>query len=278
MPIVNCSDCGKEISDQSSVCVHCGCPVTNSNISIPDASQKQKSEKQNWWATCGCFAVMGITFIIMPGMRVYGYPCLVAAVIGCPLFFNLFKLKKWQRIVAMIAVCMIGWYVAKPNLTQVETKSQAAAKKTEADATRKANEKRATEEAQKKFLEFVTNDFWDNANKRNWMLDVKGTMLEFNELEYRREKPNMISLFLKTESSYISFAHGDPLAKVAVQSCLNWAIAHGFDPKNDRISIYVHVTNPHDKKSPTGRDLVESWGYAKYDPNNDRIEWVAAKK
>ena len=27
MPLIKCSDCGKEISDRSKVCIHCGCPI-----------------------------------------------------------------------------------------------------------------------------------------------------------------------------------------------------------------------------------------------------------
>jgi ribosomal protein L37E len=27
MPLINCQDCGKEISDRAETCIHCGCPV-----------------------------------------------------------------------------------------------------------------------------------------------------------------------------------------------------------------------------------------------------------
>ena len=30
MALFNCSDCGKEVSDNASACVHCGCPIHNS--------------------------------------------------------------------------------------------------------------------------------------------------------------------------------------------------------------------------------------------------------
>ena len=29
MALLNCSDCGKEVSDNASACVHCGCPIHN---------------------------------------------------------------------------------------------------------------------------------------------------------------------------------------------------------------------------------------------------------
>jgi len=44
------------------------------------------------------------------------------------------------------------------------------------------------------------------------------------------------------------------------------------------VPIYVSVHNPHEEKSPTGRDLVQSWGDAKYNYNRDQIEWTDAKK
>lgn len=32
MSLIKCSECGKEISDQAPACVHCGCPVSKSNV------------------------------------------------------------------------------------------------------------------------------------------------------------------------------------------------------------------------------------------------------
>ena len=31
MALIRCSECGKEISDKATACVHCGCPVSKSN-------------------------------------------------------------------------------------------------------------------------------------------------------------------------------------------------------------------------------------------------------
>ena len=31
MALIRCSECGREISDQATCCVHCGCPVSKSN-------------------------------------------------------------------------------------------------------------------------------------------------------------------------------------------------------------------------------------------------------
>ena len=31
MALIKCSECGKEISDKATACVHCGCPVSKSN-------------------------------------------------------------------------------------------------------------------------------------------------------------------------------------------------------------------------------------------------------
>lgn len=32
MALIICSECGKEISDKASACVHCGCPVSKPNV------------------------------------------------------------------------------------------------------------------------------------------------------------------------------------------------------------------------------------------------------
>lgn len=281
MSVVKCSNCGEETSNQSPFCVHCGRPVSNSNSTIVDTSQKQKGGYKGWWIACCIFTFWGFVALSGPAMRLFGISCLVAAVIGCPLLFNRFKLKKWQRITAIIVVCMIGCVIA-PNTTrdvkQVEIKEQAVTKKEVSKAVAKAAEEAAKIEAEVKFIEFVSSDFLKTVNSRNWALNVKDTVLKLRELEYRREKPSIISLSLITENAYISLAHGEPLAKVAVQSCINWVTTQGFDPKNDRISIFVTVLNPYEEKSPTGRDLVQSWGDAKYNYNRDQIEWIAEKK
>ncbi len=31
MPLITCPECGKEISDKSTACIHCGCPLVNNN-------------------------------------------------------------------------------------------------------------------------------------------------------------------------------------------------------------------------------------------------------
>jgi len=34
MALIKCDDCSKEISDKSSVCIHCGCPVKKTDESV----------------------------------------------------------------------------------------------------------------------------------------------------------------------------------------------------------------------------------------------------
>ena len=32
MPLIKCYDCGKEISDKSKTCIHCGCPIFKESV------------------------------------------------------------------------------------------------------------------------------------------------------------------------------------------------------------------------------------------------------
>ena len=44
MALINCPDCGKEISDKAASCIHCGCPICPPNENI---SSKTKSKIDN---------------------------------------------------------------------------------------------------------------------------------------------------------------------------------------------------------------------------------------
>ena len=35
MPLINCPDCGKEVSDRAKACIHCGCPLEELQTSGP---------------------------------------------------------------------------------------------------------------------------------------------------------------------------------------------------------------------------------------------------
>ena len=34
MSLINCNECGKEISDKAKVCVNCGCPIEKIKIEV----------------------------------------------------------------------------------------------------------------------------------------------------------------------------------------------------------------------------------------------------
>lgn len=48
MSLIKCSECGKEISDKATTCIHCGCPVDfqkNINTNIKEFEKLSKEEK-----------------------------------------------------------------------------------------------------------------------------------------------------------------------------------------------------------------------------------------
>ena len=34
MALIKCSECGKEISDKATTCIHCGCPVSKNKSNV----------------------------------------------------------------------------------------------------------------------------------------------------------------------------------------------------------------------------------------------------
>lgn len=72
MALINCKECGKEISDMAVACVHCGCPISKINVVVEQgpiqtninqseislikciACGKEISDKANTCVHCGC--------------------------------------------------------------------------------------------------------------------------------------------------------------------------------------------------------------------------------
>lgn len=72
MALINCPECGKEISDQSKTCIHCGYPLQNSTPIITNANNKKKSTKLGIIIVAGTIllailgTVVGITTLLNP--------------------------------------------------------------------------------------------------------------------------------------------------------------------------------------------------------------------
>ena len=47
MALIKCKECGREISDKATACIHCGCPVNSSQV--PSEEQHKPSKKKRWW-------------------------------------------------------------------------------------------------------------------------------------------------------------------------------------------------------------------------------------
>ena len=52
MALIKCSECGKEISDKSKTCIHCGCPVEKELIC--NECGKKLDIKEKVCKNCGC--------------------------------------------------------------------------------------------------------------------------------------------------------------------------------------------------------------------------------
>lgn len=54
MALIKCSECGKEISDKSKTCIHCGCPVENETKYYCEECGKEILKTDKVCSNCGC--------------------------------------------------------------------------------------------------------------------------------------------------------------------------------------------------------------------------------
>lgn len=69
MALIKCEDCGREVSDKASVCIHCGCPIS---ISQETQSIKVESKPLVEKEPTGWFGPL-ITILGMSGFLAIGY-------------------------------------------------------------------------------------------------------------------------------------------------------------------------------------------------------------
>jgi len=76
MALIKCPDCGKEISDKSEVCIHCGCPIKKkdqpvkseiiqSNNKTSSTYLKYKKKKNAVLAVWGVLSLIGIVLAVV---------------------------------------------------------------------------------------------------------------------------------------------------------------------------------------------------------------------
>ena len=67
MALIQCPECGKEISDKAKACVHCGCPCS-STATVPNFSEASKKTQSFLKSKCGkkvVVALFGLTAAII---------------------------------------------------------------------------------------------------------------------------------------------------------------------------------------------------------------------
>ena len=64
MALINCPECGKEISDTCDVCVHCGYKIKKGNTNQPQARRRRKG----WLIPVIIGAVLITIFLIAPAI------------------------------------------------------------------------------------------------------------------------------------------------------------------------------------------------------------------
>ena len=72
MALINCPECGKEISDRAGSCPHCGCPVNNTSTESNTESQKLPINNTiNFDIKKKLPIIMGIVVVIVIGIIIY---------------------------------------------------------------------------------------------------------------------------------------------------------------------------------------------------------------
>ena len=70
MALIKCPDCNKEVSDKSSVCIHCGCPLS---LNVEEPKQKAKKVKNKKGIKIGVFVLLFIVLAVAlsVGLSIY---------------------------------------------------------------------------------------------------------------------------------------------------------------------------------------------------------------
>jgi hypothetical protein len=80
MALINCRECGREVSDQAPACPHCGCPIGGpvwegnpqpppqpvvSQSSTREVGTFQKAFGEAAGGLCGCFFAIGVFVLVV---------------------------------------------------------------------------------------------------------------------------------------------------------------------------------------------------------------------
>jgi predicted amidophosphoribosyltransferase len=65
MALINCPECGKEISDQAAICIQCGHPIAAKNAAISPSAPKPVDKRKSHIGTLQQSSAGGAVFIVL---------------------------------------------------------------------------------------------------------------------------------------------------------------------------------------------------------------------
>lgn len=106
MAIINCPECGKEVSDRAKMCINCGCPIKDKTSEPQLLSENRKSIIQIIGLTVGLFFIfVGIIRIATAEADIY------SASFGADFYTYTYKgIVEIAEILASIRVSL-GWII-----------------------------------------------------------------------------------------------------------------------------------------------------------------------
>ena len=125
----------------------------------------------------------------------------------------------------------------------------------------------AKTEAQRKFMEFVTNDFWQELSKTPSIYKLLDVEFEFDNLDFvnDRSKKNVMGTFVYFNRPGASNLYYIRASETAVQSIINWFMQEGINPKNNDITIDAIIA------VRTNEYSIDSQAISVYSPSTDKI-------
>ena len=64
MALINCPECGKEVSDQAPACIHCGYPLQAAGGRTPVKGETRKSVNPTKWMIIFTMLFMAVTLLL----------------------------------------------------------------------------------------------------------------------------------------------------------------------------------------------------------------------
>jgi len=259
MALINCSECGKEISDKAQSCPNCGTPISAAETTPLAEPSSQAPKKSGKWK----YILLGVVVLAVFGSIIEKIddkgPSETSRIAKSPVDASKPKQLKSDDDPCKNIKTMDDWNRAS-TLFQMKYSQCNPGGKGEAKK----------QEQKEKDLEAGISTMRDALTK-SIRSTVKASR-DFGDYDLQVEVGrNSYSAILIYPKDLMPMEAAQIISKAAVLAILKALIAQGIDPAKEWSEVHANVYTR--LKGVTGKDMVREYGMASYDYNSDEIVW-----